>query len=291
MTSLLTTNFNTNSNSALNTLVAAPISTTKTQTGVPPEAKSALLSASMCAILGGIWAAPPKFNAQDLLNMKNDTFTSTTQKAKTACPEAFLSFNVIKENIQNKTDSYISHFFGEKNKITKKEILNLLGEENETTLKTSIEKLENKLSKIGQINDDSFWENLPTNKRLNKKQKEQLKSAFGDELYNEIIKQKPNNIREYVLEQCNLLEKKKVGQHFCSISIDNQLRKEHATSNIKSKLTKELSATIEECYQKIKAKLPKTRLKTAAKWFASGLLISAVLDVTFNFIRNKKSAK
>lgn len=291
MTSLLTTQFNTKSNTDLNSLVTAPISTTKTQVGMPPEAKSALLSASMCAVLGGVWAAPPKFNAQDLLNMKNDTFVSTTQKAKTACPEAFSNFNTVKENIQNKTDNYINHFFGEKNKITKREILDLVEEKNETTLKTSIEKLESKLSKIGQINDDSFWDNLPKNKRLKEEQKEQLKKAFGDELYNEIITKKPSNIREYILEQCDLLEKKKVGQHFCSISIDNQLKKEHATSNIKSKLTKELSATIEDCYQKIKSKLPKTRLKTAAKWFASGLLISVILDTIFNFIRSKKSTK
>lgn len=291
MTNLLTSIQNNNANLAVNTPPTFTMPSNSSAQGIPPEAKSTLLAGSMCGVLGGIWAAPPKFDAKNLIEMKDDKFESTTKDIKKKLPQEYENFCNMRIAIKEKINNSLNFFFDNNEKISKTTLLKKLNEPDISTLKKSISELETKLAPLEKIDFETFFNNINSTNTLTEEQKTLLKSNLGEKLYNEILNQKPENIKEYIQNECKILERKKLGFEISKIDINGEIYKKTAQIRTNNLFFKNLNTQINEYYEAIKSKIPKQRLKTAAKWFAMGLGISILLDSIFIMVRSRKQTK
>lgn len=261
------------------------------QSGLSPEAKSTLWSGLMCGVLGGVWAAPPKYNAVELINLKQDTFTKETKNVQKTVPEAFSSFTEIRNQINNELEDNLNYFFGDKSEISKQSLLKKLNEANEEALEASVGKMTQSIQKIQSIDLDTLLGQTSDYKKLTKEQLETLKASIGDELFKEISEQKPTDIKNFLTNKIKVFNRKNFGLLLCDTATDGQIFKEHAEKFTSNKLLDSFAEIIKETYNNISSKLPKKRLKTAARWFGMGLGISILMNAIFGAIRNAKSRK
>ena len=119
MASLLNSIQSNNANLAVNTPPTFVMPSKPSSQEIPPAAKSTLLAGSMCGILGGVWAAPPKFDAKKLIDMNNDTFEHATTNVKKKCPQELEAFRSLRSAIKNKIDDSLVSFLIAKKKFPK----------------------------------------------------------------------------------------------------------------------------------------------------------------------------
>ena len=138
---------------------------------------------------------------------------------------------------------------------------------------------------------NSFFNTKNDFNRLNKTQKAELKNAIGDELFSVLNKRKPNNIKDFILKRTEELNRKKFGLILCDTSTDSKITKSFSNIFINKKMIECYSEKIATAYKNIYTKLPKNRLKTAAKWFGMGICFSMLMNIIFGEIRNRKIQK
>lgn len=264
---------------------------TQPQVGLSPEAKSTLWSGAMCGVLGGVWGAKPKFDAEELIRLEDDTFTKVTKKLQNSNDTAFIDFLTTRKKINNKIKLNAEFFFGDKSEISKEDLLKKLGETSEETLEKNAAKLEKQLEKIKEIDVETFFDKTNNYRTLNKEQKEKLKTALGENLFEEINKQQPQDIKKFISNKQDLLDRKRFGLVLCDTATDNKIIKSYSEIFTNKKTIEQHAEDINNAYKNICAKLPKERIKTAAKWFGAGIITSILLNAFFGAIKNRKVQK
>lgn len=278
-----------------------------------PEAKSTLSSGLMASVLGGLWFAPTKIAGADaLMNMDKDTFEKTGKyfsKLADNSPEkaAFETIRQFRENIENNLNTFTDKVFKNKDKLSIKELFQTHNKHitNIAQAEEQIKCLNNRLEKMDlfkifpnpeKLQDGITKEHLAKldelipdkgAKKILAKFKADFKTKFplGKKFTTEEL---ANFIKNYYTPLDNAKENLNLLSRIANAADDSGIiTKTSAQKPIKRYMMDNILDYSKECFETLKSKLPKARLKGAAKWFGLGIAVSIASNMIFGLFRGK----
>ena len=301
-----------NNNVANTTLTPNNIQTTSVtpsqqipqQPELSPEARSTFWSGIMCAILGSTWFAQDKIGGPNsLLQLDKDKFESATKKLNdlqedSPIKQAFNQIKLIKEKAETHPQQYIEEIFKDKTELSKEELIKSYNKaiKSPAQLEKHLKNIETGLGKIPPIlmDEKEVTEEFLKGLRENNYNKGYLK-AFEKTFP---IGSKPTTqdclkfYSEYTKKAyLKLAEGKTISFMLNYANSEGKISRSTAQKALKQMFIDSELDNLRVCYEEIKSKLPKARLKGAAKWFGLGIGISILSNMVFSLFRKEPASK
>ena len=285
MTSLLPSN-----NTQIPTYYAPE--TGQPQMGLTPEAKSTLMSGAMSGLMGATWFAKPNIpSGYKLIQLDKDKFEYATKKIGDSEleKEALSALKSLRSESSAIATTKANELFGEKTEIHQKELLGRF--KSKEKLNKYIEAFE----KRAQATVTQLLSEEPTAEigekqlkllhRLDKNMVDKFKKAYPE-------KATTSELISFIINECDAFDGKHGNLKNLSRILNHADEKGMVSKSAAEKATRQLFIDkrleqINECYEAIKGKLPKARLKGAMKWFGIGLAFSIASNMIWGLFSKK----
>lgn len=294
----------TTSTNPANTMTTKSTTNQAPRMELSPEAKRTLTTGLMSGVMGATWFATPKISGGNtLIQLDNDKFESVTKKLAnlkdSEQKEAFDCIKGLRKTLTEDSSKFVDSVFNGKEKISSLEMLKQF-DKNITSVDafdTHITNLKSTLEKIPAIVPDEkgitaeLIDNLGKNNNIDGKYLADFKAKFP---IGSTPKAKDciDFTTEYVKKPLEELRKGEKFKQLLNIADkDGNIAKNTAQKTMKQYIVDCNLDNIKACFETIKDKLPKARLKGAAKWFGIGIALSIASNIIFSSFGKKSAAK
>jgi len=274
------------------------------QMELSPEAKSTLTSGLMTGVLGAMWFAKPKIEgANSLMQLEKDKFESATKKLENLKnPEQKAAFECIKElrnALTTESKQTIDSIFKGKDVVSQAEALQSFDKNIKTTeeLDKYLSGLKSKIEKTPAILPDKdgitekLIKSIDENPNIDKKYVADFKAKFpagskptAEECGNFAVQYLQKSIEK-------LNDGEKIKRILAATNTEGNITKTNAQKAIKQYIIDSQLDNLQACFEALRSKFPKARLKSAVKWFGIGLAVSMASNFVFSLFGKKASSK